>query len=107
MSKLPVPAMLIATALAGCSSGTGPSATFPSQPFSTMTSDSGALTIEVRTSPQPPTRGTVDAEFTITTTATGEPRDGLTLAIDPWMPVMNHGAIAAHVTQEGQGKYLA
>jgi YtkA-like len=90
----------------GCSSGTGPSAGFPAAPFSAMTTDSGTLRVEVRTSPQPPSRGGIDAELTVTDATTGAPRDGLTLQIRPWMPAMNHGAIMATVMPEGNGKYL-
>jgi hypothetical protein len=68
--------------------------------------DSGTMRVEVRTSPQPPSRGGIDAELTITDASTGAPRDGLTLQIRPWMPAMNHGAIQATVTPEGDGKYL-
>jgi hypothetical protein len=96
----------LAAACAGCSSGTGPSAGFPASPFSTVMTDSGTLRVEVRTSPQPPSRGGIDAELTITDATTGAPRDGLTLQIRPWMPAMNHGAIMATITPQGHGKYL-
>jgi hypothetical protein len=91
---------------AGCSGGAGPSAEFPPDAFSTTTTDSGAMRVEVRTSPQPPARGGIDVELTITDAMTGAPREGLALQIRPWMPVMNHGAIMATVTPEGGGKYL-
>ncbi len=90
----------------GCSSGSGPTAEFPATAFSTTMTDSAALRVEVRTSPQPPTRGGIDAELTITDAASGAPRDGLALQIRPWMPAMNHGAIMATVTPQGSGKYL-
>jgi YtkA-like len=90
----------------GCSSGSGPKADFSKTPFSTVMTDSGALRVEVRTSPQPPTQGGIDAELTVTDAVTGAPRDGLTLQIRPWMPAMNHGAIMATITPEGGGKYL-
>jgi YtkA-like len=90
----------------GCSSGTGPSAEFPPAALSTVMTDSGTMRVEVRTSPQPPTRGGIDAELTITDVASGAPRDGLALQVRPWMPAMNHGAIMATVTPEGDGKYL-
>jgi hypothetical protein len=90
----------------GCSGGTGPSAEFPSAAMTTVMTDSGRMRVEVRTSPQPPTRGGIDAELTITDAATGAPRDGLVLQVRPWMAAMNHGAIMATVTPEGGGKYL-
>jgi hypothetical protein len=89
-----------------CSSGTGPKADFPAHPLSATMTQAGKLSVEVRTSPQPPTQGGIDAEYTITDAATGAPRDGLTLKIRPWMPAFNHGAIMATVTPEGGGKYL-
>lgn len=104
-ARAAVAATCLAAAL-GCSSGTGPSAEFPSAPLSTLMTDSGTLRVEVRTSPQPPARGGIDAELTITDAASGAPRDGLTLQIRPWMPAMNHGAIMATVAPEGSGKYL-
>jgi hypothetical protein len=89
-----------------CSSGTRPKADFPPTPLSTTMTQSGKLRIEMRTSPQPPTQGGIDAEYIITDAASGAPRDGLTLQIRPWMPAFNHGAIMATVTPEGGGKYL-
>jgi len=96
----------VVVACAGCSSGTGTSADFPAAAFSTTMTDSAAMRVELRTSPQPPTRGGIDAELTFTDAASGAPRDGLTLQVQPWMPAMNHGAIKATVTPEGNGKYL-
>ena len=96
----------VVAACAGCSSGTGPSAGFPETAFSSGMTNSGSLRVAVRTSPQPPSRGGINAELTIVDAATGAPSDGLTLQIRPWMPAMNHGAIQATVTPEGDGKYL-
>lgn len=90
----------------GCSDGMGPSTSFPASVFSTSMTDSGTMRVEVRTSPQPPTRGGIDAELTITDATSGAPRDGLSLQVRPWMPAMNHGAIMATVHPEGGGKYL-
>jgi hypothetical protein len=100
---------LLAVALlaaAGCSSGSGATAEFPATAFSSMTSDSGTLRVDLRTSPQPPSRGGIDAEMTIVDAATGMAADGLTLQVRPWMPAFNHGSILATVTPEGHGKYL-
>ena len=100
-------AIACAAALAGCSSGTGPDPNgFPAQPYLTVMSDSKALRIEVRSSPQPPTRGNVDVEFVVTDVASGKPQDGLELQIKPWMPAFDHGAIPPSITPEGSGKYL-
>ncbi len=64
------------------------------------------MSVEVRSSPQPPTRGGVDVEMTVTNIASGKPQDGLDFLVQPWMPAMNHGAITPTVTPEGNGKYL-
>jgi hypothetical protein len=98
-------AVAVATCVA-CSSGTGPKADFPATPLSATMTQSGKLRVEMRTSPQPPTQGGIDAEYIITDAASGAPRDGLTLQIRPWMPAFGHGAIMATVTPEGGGKYL-
>jgi hypothetical protein len=100
-------AVLLAAAAVGCSGGAGPDPNgFPVQPYLTVMSDSKALQVEVRSSPQPPTRGTVDVELAVTNVAEGKPQDGLTVHIQPWMPAHNHGAISPAVTPKGNGKYL-
>jgi len=97
--------LCVATA---CSGGSSPgSATFSADAYVTATSDSGALSIEVRTSPQPPARGTNSVELTITRVSDGTPVDGLTLDVVPWMPAMGHGTSTPTVTPEGGGVYLA
>jgi hypothetical protein len=97
---------------AGCSgravgSGNPETITFSSDPYMTTTSDSQLLRIDVRTSPQPPVRGTNAMELTVTDVASGKPRDDLTIAVDPWMPAMNHGSSAIPtVTPKGGGNYV-
>jgi hypothetical protein len=94
-------------ACAACSSASpAPAGTFPGDPYTTITSDSGALVIDVRTSPQPPSRGTNEVELTITRAGDGTPVDGLSLDVVPWMPAMEHGTSAPSVTAEGGGVYL-
>lgn len=100
------PCVALLAACASCSSGAGVSATFPAAPFSTTMTDSGSLRVELWTSPQPPSRGGIDAQLRITDAKTGAAKDGLTLKILPWMPVMNHGSIAPTITPKGDGKYL-
>jgi YtkA-like protein len=94
-------------ACVACSSGSGPQADFPKMALGMSMTQSKTFRVELRTSPQPPSQGGIDAEYTITDAATGAPRDGLTLKIRPWMPAFGHGAIMATVTPEGGGKYLA
>jgi hypothetical protein len=101
-------AVAVAMAGAGCSSG-GPAETtgFVAGPLMTVNSQTGQLKIDVRTSPQPPERGTNDVELTITGAADGLARDGLTLRIQPWMPAMGHGtSIVPTITPQMNGKYL-
>ena len=101
-----VRAIALAVACTACSSGSGPAPTFVAEAFITSTTDSGALRVELRTSPQPPVRGEVDAQFVVTRIDDGTPVDGLTLRIQPWMPAMNHGAVAPTIAAQGNGTYL-
>jgi hypothetical protein len=101
-------AIALATATAGCSSSGPAEATgFGRAPLMTVNSQSRQLSIDVRTSPQPPARGTNDIELTIAGTPDGGLLDGLTLGVKPWMPAMGHGtSIVPTVTPELNGKYL-
>ena len=102
---------LLAAALlsAACSSAapapSGP-ASFPSEAYTTVTSDSGALVFALRTSPQPPSLGTNAIQLSITKASDGSPVDGLTLDVEPWMPSMGHGTSTPTVTAQGGGVYL-
>jgi hypothetical protein len=94
-------------ACAACSSASpAPTGTFPADPYTTTTSDSGGLVVDLRTSPQPPSRGTNEVELTITRASDGTPVDGLSLDVVPWMPAMEHGTSSPTVTAEGGGVYL-
>lgn len=80
---------------------------FPAAPLMMVTSTSGALAIEVRTSPeQPPTRGESTVQLVITDATTSAPRSGLTLDTVPWMPAMGHGASTTpNVVETNPGVY--
>jgi hypothetical protein len=95
---------------AACSGGSAAPAgatAYSSSPYVTSVSDSGALRVEVRTSPQPPTQGTNDVELTVTSTTDGHPVDGLSVAAGLWMAAMNHGSSTIPtIAAEGDGKYL-
>jgi hypothetical protein len=92
--------------LAACSSAPAPSG-FPAQPAQTLGSRTAALSVAVRTSPQPPTRGNLSVEYTITDAATGKPASGLSLAVVPWMPVMGHGtSVTPSVSEAAPGTYV-
>jgi hypothetical protein len=98
--------MRIVLAIALCACGAAKkSATFPAAALATVSS--ADLSVALRTGPeQPPVRGGVDAELTLTD-ASGAPEDGLTLSVTPWMPEMGHGAsVVPAVAAEGDGKYL-
>ena len=70
-------------------------------------SESGALEVEVRTSPQPPTRGKNVVQLKVTTAQDGQGVAGLQLDVQPWMPDMGHGSsVTPTVTDEGGGVYL-
>jgi hypothetical protein len=99
--------LTLSLSLLACSSSSPPPSGFPDQPLLTVLSQSGALSVAVRTSPEPPTRGDQSVEFTITDAATGGPRSGLTLEVVPWMPVMSHGtSVVPTVTEQSPGTYL-
>jgi len=100
--------VLVFLVLEGCSSAASPVvADFPAAPLVTATTASGALRVEVRTSPQPLARGTNDLQLTVTDASSGAVRDDLKVSVQPWMPAMNHGASAVPtVTPQGDGKYL-
>jgi hypothetical protein len=92
----------------GCSSAGPPETTgFGTTPLVTTPSTHGTLSVAVRTSPQPPTVGTDESELTITSATTGDPVDGLSLSVVPYMPAMGHGtSVVPSVTPLGNGKYL-
>ncbi len=101
---------IAAISLVACSASSVPpeESVFPSAPYAAILSESKLLGIEVRTVPeQPPRRGTISAEFTITNAADGTPRDGLIVEVVPWMAAHAHGAsVKPTVTSKGQGRYL-
>jgi hypothetical protein len=101
-------ALFIAVGAVACSgAGARPPPSFTADALLSLQSDSSALAIQVRTSPQPPQRGTVDVELTVNQTADGSPVDGLTLAVTPWMPAHDHGtSLVPTVSAQGNGVYL-
>lgn len=111
--RVSLPSLVLALLAGACSSvdpvgASSASGAFPADPLMTLHTEAGALGIEVRTSPsQPPSRGTVSVEYTVTE-ASGAPATGLTLLVEAWMPSMGHGASTKpKVSEEGQGKYVA
>jgi hypothetical protein len=79
---------------------------FTGAPLLTSKSAAGALSLDVRTSPQPPIQGLQAAQLVITDSATGAPVDGLSIAVVPWMPAMGHGtSLVPTVSAQGKGVY--
>lgn len=72
-----------------------------------VTSDSGALLVTVSSEPADrPMRGNNRIFFYIESTSTGEPVDGLELAMTPFMPAHGHGASQEpSLTPLGNGSY--
>ncbi len=98
---------LVATAIAACSSASAPVEVmgFKAGPLVTTQSATGALSLDVRTSPQPPIQGIEEAQLVITD-ATGKPVDGLRISVVPWMPAMGHGtSLIPTVEAQGNGVY--
>jgi len=107
-TRLDLVAAALAMSSAACSSnGSAEAAAMGASPLQTVSSQSGGLTIDVRTAPQPPVRGTNEVELTVTGATDGLARDGLAIAVEPWMPAMGHGtSIVPTITPETGGKYL-
>jgi len=82
---------------------------FPADPYETVTSQQGALRISTWTSPnQPPIRGVIAVQLSVTNAANGDTQDGLTLGVDPVMPVMGHGSsVMPQVSAIGDGVFVA
>ena len=112
MNRWSLPALPVFACLLACSSG-DPGATtnagdFPAQALTTLASDSGKLSIEVRTSPeQPPSRGEMSVQFVVRNATGGAPAAGLGIAMTPWMPVMDHGtSTTPDVSETAPGVYV-
>ncbi len=97
---------LPACVLLACTSAPPP-AGFPAEPAQTLMSDQKELVVEVRTSPEPATRGDQSVEYTVTEAASGAPAAGLRIEVVPWMPIMNHGtSIVPSVSETAPGVYV-
>ena len=82
-------------------------ATFPAASYVTLASDSGNLTIEVRTAPEQPFHVGGGAVQYRVTDAQGVPVDGLLFDVTPWMPAMGHGAsVKPSAAPAGGGAYV-
>jgi hypothetical protein len=102
--------MALATTLGACGGsppGDASSREFPGAALSTITSEQGALTIDVRTSPDQPLQRGVERVLLTVKDSSGAFLDGLVVEAIPFMPAMGHGASRAPtVTAQGEGAYL-
>ncbi|HWV38090.1 MAG TPA: FixH family protein [Vulgatibacter sp.] len=102
-----LPAILLLSIAAACGSDDPKDPEFTGDPLATITSDSGALRLEIRTSPQPPTKGPVDVEVAVVDSESGAPVDDLSIEVSPWMGSMGHGSNTVDADALGEGRYLA
>jgi hypothetical protein len=100
--------------LASCSSASEPviATSFDDlapTPIATATGSSVKLNVAVYTTPsQPPPAGDDGVELIVTDATTGDPVEGLTLAVTPWMPAMGHGTCCIPTfTNKGKGHYVS
>lgn len=96
----------LALVLAACGgSGGTQGVSFPAQALESVDSSSGQLHIEVRSSPQPPTRGKNAFQLTVKD-GSGNAVSGEQLAIQLWMPDMGHGSsVTPAVVDQGNGVF--
>jgi hypothetical protein len=99
-------ACLVLAACGGSAEQPSGDCSYSGAPTATTTSDTGVLGIEVRSCPDPPSRGTNSVELSITRSADGTPVDGLVVEVTPFMPAMGHGTSTPTIVAEGGGKYL-
>ncbi len=95
---------------AGCGGSPPPTpevpASFPSQALAAVDSSAGTLHLELRTVPDPLVRGQNVGQLTVTD-STGQPIDGLTIAVRPWMPSHGHGtSVNPQTIDNGDGVYI-
>lgn len=81
---------------------------FPTSPMLTFQSASKGLNVTVKTTPvQPPNVGVYCKGQLVVTDASGNPVEGLTITVTPYMPVMKHGTpVGTSVTEQGNGVYI-
>jgi YtkA-like len=81
--------------------------TFPLASYLILTSDSGNLTVELRTSPDQPFQVGGGSVQYLVRDRQGLPVDGLAFNVTPWMPAMGHGAsVKPTWAPSGGGTYV-
>jgi hypothetical protein len=104
--------LLLAATLAAACSSQAPAApevpdSFPQMALKTLASDSGGLHIELRSAPEPLVRGLNVGQLTVVD-RNGQPIEGLTMSVLPWMPSHAHGTSApVEITDIGAGVFVA
>jgi hypothetical protein len=92
-------------ALAGCGAPPVTASGFGSSPLAVLASQSGALSVELRSSPQPPQRGSIEVQLKVM--RDGAPLDDVTVEVTPWMDQMGHGtSVTPTVVPQGDGVYV-
>ena len=82
-------------------------ASFPAQAVAAVNSASGSLHVELRSVPDPMVRGQNVGQLAITD-GSGQPVDGVTVEVLPWMPSHGHGTSqAVEITDQGGGVFIA
>jgi hypothetical protein len=80
---------------------------FPTAALTAVDSAAGGLHIELRSAPEPLVRGQNVGQIRVTD-GNGQPVDGLTLTLFPWMPSHAHGtSVQPAVTPAGAGVFIA
>lgn len=100
-------AFVVLACVAACgSSASGGGDAFPDEVYEHVDSTSGAYSVDVRTSPQPPRVGVGAVELRIRDRG-GAPVDGLALQLSLVMPAHAHGAsVKPTVEPRGGGVYV-
>ena len=105
-----VAAPALALSLMACGGAPEPPevpASFPEAALTAVDSDAGALHIELRSAPEPLVRGQNVGQIRITDSS-GQPVDGLALALMPWMPSHGHGtSVQPAISPAGAGIFIA
>ena len=99
----------VAVVASACDAGGVPPApppSFAAEPDQVLASDLGALSIEVRFSPDPPVVGSDAAELSFID-GSGAGASGLALQVVPWMPAHGHGtSVVPTITETAPGTFL-
>ncbi|GAC1351813.1 MAG: hypothetical protein NVSMB1_08480 [Polyangiales bacterium] len=99
-------ALLLIVSCSGSSDGSSSDLRFPARALMIVTSAEGRLKVEVRSSPQPLTRG-VGAIELVVTDALGAPQSTLSVTAIPWMVSHGHGtSVTPNVLVMGDGRYV-